>query len=228
MSAAQNSNFDDLYRQLEHGVKQLDLELSERQLTLLINYIELYNKWNKAYNLSAIRDINEQVSRHLIDSLSVVPVLKRHFSETGLKRFIDVGTGGGLPGMVLAIIFPEIDFTLLDSNGKKTRFLFQVKTELKLANVTVENRRVESFHPEPLFDGVISRAFASLKDMTDGCHTLVAEHGFFWAMKGIYPEDELSEMAKDYTVVNSFELHVPNCDGQRHLLQLEKCGSFAQ
>ncbi len=202
-----------LKKRLMSGAEKMDVNLSGAQASLLIDYIELFHKWNKTYNLSAIRDIESQVDRHLLDSLSVVPYIEA-------DHLIDVGTGGGLPGIPLAIMFPEKNFTLLDSAGKKTRFLFQVKTLLKLDNVQVENRRVESFQPERLFDAVISRAFASLKDMTDGCQHLLADGGVFYAMKGIYPTDELSEVEKNYKVSDSYPLQIPREDGERHLLVL--------
>lgn len=210
------SNTPNTYAQRLHsGAAAMGLSLSDGQVERLLQYLQLFHKWNKTYNLSAIRDIDSQLDRHLLDSLSVVPYL----DETH-QRVIDVGTGGGLPGMVLAIVFPERHFTLLDSAGKKTRFLFQVKTQLGLDNVQVENRRVESFQPDTLYDGVISRAFASLKDMTDGCHHLLQPSGVFYAMKGIYPEDELSQIAKHYKVSASYPLQVPREDGERHLLVL--------
>lgn len=203
-----------LLNRLAKGCKRMDLELSECKLTQLIKYIELFAKWNKAYNLSAVRDVNLMIDRHLLDSLAVLPLIKGH-------NLIDVGTGGGLPGIPLAICNPESQLTLLDSNGKKTRFLHQVKTDLGLENVTIINSRVESYQPEVLFDGVISRAFASLEDMVSGCHHMLAEGGRFWAMKGIYPEDELKPLEKHYIVANSFQLDIPGEPGERHLLEIE-------
>jgi 16S rRNA (guanine527-N7)-methyltransferase len=211
----------DLQRQLEKGVSQLKLDVSAEKLSQLLDYIELFDKWNRAYNLSAVREISEMVSRHLLDSLAVMTHVEEYFATTNAERFIDVGTGGGLPGIPLAIFFPKKSFTLLDSNGKKTRFLFQVKTSLKLKNVTIEHNRVEKFQPSELFDGVISRAFANLKDMTDGCAHLLKPNRYFWAMKGVYPLDELAAVEKNYTVASSHRLLVPNCDGERHLLLLE-------
>ena len=200
---------------LRTGIQQLGLSVTDNQIGLLLDYLALFAKWNKAYNLSAVRDTRQMVSRHLLDSLAVVPF----FQDSG-SRLIDVGTGGGLPGMVLAIIFPRHQLTLLDSNGKKTRFLFQVKSELGLANVQVENRRVEQFQPDEKFDVVVSRAFASLKDMTEGCHHLLSPTGQFYAMKGIYPEDELSTLEKRYKVSSSHRLDIPGGEGERHLLVL--------
>lgn len=213
MSDTENKQTAALTKRLVSGAAQMNVRLSDTQASKLIDYIRLFHKWNKTYNLSSIRDIESQVDRHLLDSLSVVPYIDAN-------HVIDVGTGGGLPGIPLAIMFPEKNFTLLDSAGKKTRFLFQVKTQLQLDNVQVENRRVESFEPERLYDAVISRAFASLKDMTDGCRHLLAEDGVFYAMKGIYPTDELSAVEKNYKVSDSYPLQIPREDGERHLLVL--------
>ena len=208
---------------LLRGAKAIDVNLSEQQIELLLGYLALFAKWNKTYNLSAVRDSKQMVVRHLLDSLTVVPYVQSYTKQ----HVIDVGTGGGLPGIVLAIMFPEKQFTLLDSNGKKTRFLFQVKTQLKLDNVQVENCRVESHQPGQPYSAVISRAFASLKDMVDGCHHLLAEDGLFLAMKGLYPTDELSALEKRYKVSDSHQLHVPGDDGERHLLVLTCDSSYS-
>ncbi|WP_049723038.1 16S rRNA (guanine(527)-N(7))-methyltransferase RsmG [Gilvimarinus polysaccharolyticus] len=202
-------------RQLCAGIKTLGLTLSDVQIEQLLDYIAEFAKWNRAYNLSAVRNIDDMVVRHLLDSLAVVPHV------TG-QRLIDVGTGGGLPGIPLAICYPDKQFTLLDSNGKKTRFIFHVKTLLELTNVTVENCRVESLQPEQLFDGVISRAFASLADMTGWCQHLLTADGLFYAMKGQLPEAELQAIAKHYSLAERIELQVPGEAGERHLLLLRR------
>lgn len=189
--------------------------LTTEQQHVLVHYVRLFEKWNKAYNLSAVRDIEQMVDRHLLDSLSVVPWITA-------THLIDVGTGGGLPGIPLAIAFPDKQWTLLDSNGKKTRFLTEVKHRLNLHNVTVINSRVEKFQPEIPFDGVTSRAFASLKDMVENCDHLLSPDGEFYAMKGLYPEDELSELEKNYKVSAVHSLRVPREPGQRHLLVITR------
>ncbi|WP_435783970.1 16S rRNA (guanine(527)-N(7))-methyltransferase RsmG [Cellvibrio sp.] len=197
----------------------MSVALDDGQIEKLLAYVREFEKWNKAYNLSAVRDIRQMVARHLLDSLSVVPWFQGE-KKFSAARVIDVGTGGGLPGIPLAIMFPEKQFTLLDSNGKKTRFLFHVKTLLGLTNVTVENRRVEEFQPEQKFDAVISRAFASLQDMTDGCAHMLAPGGIFLAMKGIFPQDELAPIAEKIKLLESVKLLVAETDGERHLLVL--------
>ena len=202
-----------LLPRLREGAAAMGVALTENQAVQMMAYIELFHKWNQAYNLSAIRDIESQVDRHLLDSLSVAPYIDA-------EQLIDVGTGGGLPGIPLAILYPHKRFTLLDSNGKKARFLFQVKTQLRLDNVQIQNCRVEAFRPQQRFDAVISRAFASLKDMTDGCRHLLSDNGVFYAMKGIYPTDELSALEKNYKVSQSYPLQIPREEGERHLLVL--------
>ena len=201
-------------KQIKQACQQLVAIPSEEQIEALGVYLDLFIKWNGSYNLSAIREPEQMISKHLLDSLVIAPLL------TG-ERFIDVGTGGGLPGIPLAICFPQRHFTLLDSAGKKTRFLFHVKQALKLDNVQIENCRVESYQPVECYDGVVSRAFASLKDMVDGCAHLLTENGKFWAMKGVFPDHELSELEKHYMVEASYSLQVPGVDGERCLVVIK-------
>lgn len=210
----------ELSQQLQQGAAAMSVNLTAAQNEKLLAYIGEFDKWNKAYNLSAVRDIRQMVARHLLDSLSVVPFIQNTGYNT--ERIIDVGTGGGLPGIPLAIMFPEKQFTLLDSNGKKTRFLFHVKTLLQLTNVTVENRRVEQFQPEQKFNAVISRAFASLQDMTEGCAHLLEQQGIYLAMKGLFPQDELTAIADTTVLTDTIKLNVAATDGERHLLVLHK------
>lgn len=204
----------------------MDITLDDKTIRQLLAYLSELAKWNKAYNLSAIRDPIAMVEKHLLDSIALVPFFEKAVqsatTEKPIRHIIDVGTGGGLPGIPLAIIFPDLAITLLDSNGKKTRFLFQVKTQLDLSNVQVEHTRVESYHPDQRFDIVVSRAFASLYDMVTGTQHLLCDKGQFWAMKGIYPEKELSDCEKHAIVDAFYPLHIPNIEGERHLLMLRK------
>jgi len=211
---------------LSAGLSTLDIHIAEKQQGLLIEYLEAFHKWNKAINLSAIRDPKEMVSRHLLDSLVLVPYLQEYINNTKGEfvgaplRLIDVGTGGGLPGFPLAICFPDTQVTLLDSNGKKTRFLFQTALKLKLSNIQVENKRVEGFHPEEKFDIVTSRAFASLSDMVVGAEHLLTSNGQYRAMKGQYPKKELNQCLSKVDVIATHKLQVPECNEERHLMVL--------
>ncbi|WP_425316729.1 16S rRNA (guanine(527)-N(7))-methyltransferase RsmG [Stutzerimonas chloritidismutans] len=203
--------------ELVRGAQALGVELSEGQQQQLLVYLALLIKWNKAYNLTAVRDPDEMVSRHLLDSLSVVSFV----AESG-QTWLDVGSGGGMPGVPLAIMFPDRSFTLLDSNGKKTRFLTQVKLELKLANLEVVHNRVEQFQPAEAFDGITSRAFSSLEDFANWTRHLGNTQTRWLAMKGVQPDDELQRLPADFRLDACHVLKVPGCQGQRHLLILRR------
>ncbi|EIW88458.1 16S rRNA methyltransferase GidB [Alishewanella agri BL06] len=196
-------------------VAQTDLYLSESQLAQCVQYVALLDKWNSAYNLTSIRDPQEMLIKHVLDSLVVAPYL------TG-QRFIDVGTGPGLPGVLLAIYYPDKDFTLLDSLGKRIRFLNQVKMQLKLQNITPIQSRVENHQPVLGYDGVISRAFASLNDMLSWCKHLPAPNGRFFAMKGAAVQEEIAALPDFVKVDAIHNLQVPQLDAQRHLVVLSK------
>jgi 16S rRNA (guanine527-N7)-methyltransferase len=183
-------------------------------LERLSAYLELLQRWNKAYNLTAVRDPQEMVYRHILDSLAVAPYL------VGSAPCLDVGTGAGLPGIPLAIACPEREFHLLDSNGKKTRFLFQVKTQLGLDNISVHHGRVETFTASAPYGIVLSRAFASLVDMVESCMHLCAADGCFLAMKGLYPEEELEKLGNTCQFVAAHRIRVPGLQEQRHLIEL--------
>lgn len=199
---------------LTTGLKKLNIELDDSKVDLLLAYHALLVKWNKAYNLTAVRDPQEMIRRHLLDSLSINPFISG-------ERILDVGTGPGLPGIPLSISFPEKQLVLLDSNGKKTRFLTQAKIELGLNNMTPVQARIESFEA-PLFDAITSRAFATLKDMVDGSIHLLKPDGFFYAMKGLYPTDEIQQLDSRTTVIDCFALHVPGEEAERHLVKIQK------
>ncbi|OEC38016.1 16S rRNA (guanine(527)-N(7))-methyltransferase [Pseudomonas sp. 1D4] len=213
MSLVTSSHAEELTR----GANALCVMLDARQQELLLGYLALLIKWNKAYNLTAVRNADEMVSRHLLDSLSVVPFV----AERG-NDWLDVGSGGGMPGIPLAILFPERRFTLLDSNGKKTRFLTQVKLELGLDNLSVVNARVEAFRPEQPFTGIVSRAFSALEDFANWTRHLGDRDTHWLAMKGLRPDDELARMPDDFKVEAEHTLAVPGCQGQRHLLILRR------
>lgn len=202
-----------LEAQLERGIAELGLNLPLSQQQQLIRFVNTLLRWNRSYNLTAIRDPALMVDRHLLDSLSVLPFLSG-------ERLVDVGTGAGLPGVPLAIAAPERHFTLLDSNGKKTRFLVQVCAELGLSNIDVVHGRVEQVSvPEP-FDAVLSRAFASLNAMIVGCHSLLAPQGRYLAMKGQYPRDELEVLDASVMLEAVHELFVPGVEEDRCLVVL--------
>lgn len=200
-----------MLNKLSRLLAEAGISLSDQQQQQLVAYVEMLHKWNKAYNLTSVRDSNEMLVRHILDSIVVAP----HLQGT---RFIDVGTGPGLPGIPLSIVRPESHFTLLDSLGKRVRFLRQVQHELKLTNIEPVQSRVEDFPAEPPFDGVISRAFASLNDMVSWCHHLPGDAGRFYALKGQLPEDEIALLPAGLAVESIVELKVPHLEGERHLV----------
>ncbi len=204
---------------LENKFKQLlaqaSISLSEQQVQQLLAYVALLDKWNKAYNLTSVRDPKDMLVKHIMDSLVVAEHLKG-------KHYIDVGTGPGLPGMVLAIALPDTEFVLLDSLGKRVTFLKQVKHELGLKNVTPVQSRVEEYQPSVKLDGVLSRAFASIDDMLHWCAHLIDQDGRFLALKGQYPEQELANLPDGFSFEQNIELSVPELEGERHLIILKK------
>lgn len=187
---------------LHEGLKEFRLDSFT---TPLLQYLLLLNKWNLAYNLTAVRDLESMVSKHILDSVAIIPWLH------GL-RILDVGTGAGLPGIPLAITHPECQFVLLDSNGKKTRFLNEVKRQLSLNNLEVVQFRVENYHPAQAFDTVISRAFSSLDQMVHWTQHLIAADGIWLAMKGRYPDTELDMLHHQYRVER---YNVAGIEGER-------------
>ncbi|ALP54260.1 hypothetical protein Tel_14530 [Candidatus Tenderia electrophaga] len=192
------------------GATQLGIELSPGQQDALLHYLALLVKWNRVYALISRRDGDDWLTRHLLDSLAVLPYING-------SRVIDIGSGAGLPGIPLAIMRPDVEFTLLDSNRKKARFMTQAVIELGLNNVTVVDQRVEEFRPETGFDCITSRAFASLADMLVGAGHLAAQGGRFLAMKGTFPEAELAHLAPGFHAEAVHLLAVPFQSGERHL-----------
>ena len=207
-----------LTEKLKTLLKPTALSVTDKQREQLVKLVLLLHKWNKAYNLTSVRDPMEMLVKHILDSLVVSPYLQG-------RSFIDVGTGPGLPGLPLAIINPDKQFVLLDSLGKRISFIRNALRELELTNVTPVLSRVEEYQPDRLFDGVLSRAFASLKDMTDWCKHLPAENGLFYALKGQYHQDEVCELAEDvFALQQVIELNVPELIGERHLVLIKKLG----
>lgn len=199
---------------LEAGLEKMRFALRADQRDRLICFLDLLHRWNGAYNLTAIREPSEMVSKHLLDSLSVIPYL---FGDTVL----DVGTGPGLPGIPLAVTTPERAFYLLDSNGKKTRFVRQVVMELGLSNVTVIQARMESYLPERKFATIISRAVTSVPDLLAAAESLLARPGRLVAMKGQRPEDdELRVLEPSPVSLKIHRIEVPFLDGERHLIDV--------
>jgi 16S rRNA (guanine527-N7)-methyltransferase len=199
---------------LSRLLDEAGISLTDHQKNQLVAYVDMLHKWNKAYNLTSVRDPNEMLIRHILDSVVVAPHLVG-------SRFIDVGTGPGLPGIPLSIVLPDAHFTLLDSLGKRIRFLRQVQHELGLTNITPVQSRVEDFPAEPPFDGVISRAFASLNDMVSWCHHLPGQGGRFYALKGQLPDDEIGQLPAEFAVDSVIKLRVPQLDGERHLVMIK-------
>jgi 16S rRNA (guanine527-N7)-methyltransferase len=176
----------------------------------LLAFVRLLAKWNAAYNLTAVRDPEEMVARHLLDSLVLLPYLQG-------ARVLDIGTGPGLPGIPLAVARPDCAFTLLDANAKKTRFVTQAVGELGLKNVDVVQTRVENYRPAQKFDTLVARAFSSIAGMLENTRHLSAPHGRFLAMKGVYPVEELAAIPADYAVSDVAALQVPGLKAARHL-----------
>jgi len=211
----------DLAAQLQQGLQSLNLSLLNEQQLTLIAFIELLKKWNRVYNLTAVHGLHQMLQRHILDSLSIGPYLKG-------VRVVDVGAGAGLPGIPLAIAYPEFQFVLIDSNRKKTRFMQQAKTELKLDNVEVVCSRAEDFHSDELFDSVISRALSSLSQMVCWASHLCAADGVMLAMKGSYPDAEVSDLAKSFEIKAVHKLNYWGLDADRYLVEIQHAKSLNQ
>ncbi|MFV1996666.1 MAG: 16S rRNA (guanine(527)-N(7))-methyltransferase RsmG [Acidiferrobacterales bacterium] len=197
--------------QLLAGARVLGIELDRQATEKLMAYIALLVKWNKAYNLTAINDPPRMVSHHLLDCLAIATYVNGN-------RVLDIGSGAGLPGIPLALVYPNKKVVLLDSNGKKTRFLTQVVSELELKNVEVVNARVEKYSPAALFDTITARAFSSMVQTLDQSAHLCARVGSYLLMKGREPAQEIAEIGPNFRIVDTHLLNVPGIDGQRRLL----------
>jgi 16S rRNA (guanine527-N7)-methyltransferase len=204
-----------LEQELEAGLAQLGLELSAEQIDRLNQYLALLNKWNKTYNLTAVRETERMVAYHVLDSLSALPHIQG-------VRVLDVGSGGGMPGMLFAIARPDWQLTLIDANHKKTTFLRQAVIELGLDNVDVQCERAEALQVSAPFDVITSRAFADLAEFVRLTRHVLADGGVWAALKGVYPYEEIAQLPDDIRVVSVQALHVPGLDAERHLVTLAR------
>ena len=214
---------DVLMGTLATGAETLKLVLSKRQLANLVDYLALLSKWNAVYNLTAVRDPEQMVTQHVLDSLAAVPAFNN------ADNVLDVGAGGGLPGMVLAIwaqeARPHMQVSMIDTVHKKTAFLTQAKVELGLTNVTVYTARVEQLKLPHSFDVITSRAFAELADFVNWSGHLLTKGGRFVAMKGVMPTDEIARLPVGWKAVEVQSLHVPGLDAERHLVFIERAAA---
>lgn len=204
-----------LRQALIDGARTLRLDLDDAQIAQLMDYLALLSKWNAVYNLTAVRDPAQMVTQHLLDSLAVVPA----FADA--RNVLDVGAGGGLPGIVLAIARPDMQLSMVDTVHKKTAFLTQAKAELGLSNVTVHTARVEQLQVPDKFDVITSRAFAELADFVNWSGHLLREGGRFIAMKGVMPGDEIARLPAQWKVADIRPLAVPGLNAERHLVFIE-------
>lgn len=201
--------------QLIQGTKLIDLPLSPLQQSSLVQYLALLEKWNKTYNLTAIRDIRQMLVQHVLDSLVVIPHLPLNGAEV---RLLDVGSGAGLPGVPIAVAAPEVRVTMLDGNQKKTAFIQHVISELRLANANVVCARVEDWKSETPFQIITSRAYSELRLFVEQAKHLLHQEGIFAAMKGQFPKDEIAALPSGYVASNVIKLNVPGMNAERHLV----------
>lgn len=216
IAATPFAGYDQLEEMLLEGSRKIGIDLDDSRMRQLLAYLTLLSRWNTVYNLTAIRSPESMVTHHLLDSLAVVPALK------GARHILDVGSGAGLPGVVLAIMYPEASVSLIDAVQKKTAFLSQVKAELRLKNVTVHTGRVEKLRTPEKFDAIISRAFSDLSQFVGLSGHLLADMGKFYAMKGTLPEEEMAALPARLKVHAVVPLKVPFLDAERHLLVMEE------
>ncbi len=198
---------------MQAGLEQMRLSISSSVQDQLVQYLELLHKWNKTYNLTAVREPGQMVARHLLDSLSILPYVKG-------ARVLDVGSGPGLPGLPLALVRPDLHCVLLDSNHKKTRFLVQTCASLGMENIEIIHNRIEKFQPDEKFDTLVSRAFASLREFVQRTAHLSHPDIRWLAMKGRYPAEELAELPGLVQVESINKLPVPDTEGERHVIVL--------
>jgi 16S rRNA (guanine527-N7)-methyltransferase len=204
---------DIIREELQRGISSLSLNCNEEMLSSLLAYIDLLKKWNSAYNLLGGNESDSLVSRHILDSLSINPYLEGNI-------IADIGAGAGLPGIPLAILNPDKNFVLIDSNGKKTRFMFQAKIQLGLDNISIENCRIEHYQSIQQIDMVMCRAFSTLADALTMLQPIFSDECKLLAMKGLYPEDEIARLPDGFELSKSIKLDVPGSESQRYLIEV--------
>lgn len=204
-----------LQEELATGIKAIGLTIDATTQERLLDYLLQLHKWNQAFNLSGIKQLQDMLRLHLLDSLVLAPFIDG-------ECIADVGTGAGLPGFPLALCYPDKRFLLIDSNSKKTRFIFQTAAILEVKNITAIHSRVEDYASQPQVDIVTSRAFASLKDFVVGCRHLVSGPGKFLAMKGLYPKSEVDELPSGFQVSAVHQVKVPGVAAERHILEIRR------
>jgi len=205
---------EELQELLSREIASLPFSLPEGSTARFVQFVQLLHKWNSTYNLTSVRDMRQMLARHIMDSVVVHPYLQGN-------QVLDVGCGAGLPGIPLAIINPDMHFTLLDSNSKKTRFVQQAMTELQLGNITVVTERIEYYRPENAFDTIVARAYSAIDNLVAGIQHCVSAHSIILAMKGTYPVAELDTIPQGYHLDKVEPLQVPGMEAERHLVILK-------
>jgi len=203
------------HQALIRGAGALGVPLTDSTCDRLLGFLDLLEKWNRAYNLTSVRNRGEMLHRHLLDSISLAPFIRA-------DEVLDVGSGGGLPGVVMALLYPHRHFTLLDANQKKSRFLTQCRIELTLENMAIVADRAENYRPPAPLAQITSRAFTALPTMIGWCGHLLAEDGEFLAMKGQFPHDEVAGLPEGWQLVDTHPVQVPGVEGQRHILSIRR------
>ncbi|MFT6712702.1 MAG: 16S rRNA (guanine527-N7)-methyltransferase [Arenicella sp.] len=211
MNKAEQVIEDSLEERIMRGLDALDVSYGKEAISKLVNYMHLLAEWNKTHNLTSVDDLDEMLGVHIFDSASIKPYVKG-------PTLLDVGSGAGLPGMILAILSPALDVTSVETRGKKAQFQMYVSNKLNLKNFTVENTRIEDFVPKEKFAMITARAFSSIENLVQGSKQAIAENGRWLAMKGGVPEEELKAVKKLGLKYDTYALKVPELDAQRNLI----------
>ena len=211
MNKAEQVIEDSLEERIMRGLDALDVSYGKEAISKLVSYMQLLAEWNKTHNLTSVDDLDKMLGVHIFDSASIKPYVKG-------ATLLDVGSGAGLPGMILAILSPALDVTSVETRGKKAQFQMYVSNKLNLKNFTVENTRIEDFKPKEKFAMITARAFSSIENLVEGSKQAIAENGRWLAMKGAVPEDELKAVKKLGLKYDTYALKVPELDAQRNLI----------